>query len=117
MKKGLLVFVTIVLTAAMLVACGKPSYMSKTTYDYGCRALEVMEKYNHMEVSEDEAKKRLNSIEEVLEEEADELTNNLTYSSYNLLVRSDITDFLIAMQGIYGTTYDEEDSLRELLGK
>lgn len=118
MKKGLLVFITILITAAMLVACGssKPKNMTQKTYDNGCRALEIMDKYNNMEISAEDAEDRLRNIQSSLITERETLTVLLEHTN-NLLVESDIFLFITAMHGTTGSTYDNADELREKLGK
>lgn len=118
MKKGLLTFVTILSAAIILVACGssKPKTMSQETYDNGCRALEVMEKYNDMEVSAEDAEERLDSIDSSMEKETF-AEGELIAETDNLLIRMDIHSFIYALHGMTGSTYDAEDELRERLGK
>ena len=68
MKKVLIVLLfAITLT---MTACGssKPKYMNQETYDLGCRALEIFEKYNKAEISADDAKSRLKDISAKLDD-------------------------------------------------
>lgn len=116
MKKGLLFFGVIIFAVLLLAACGtsKPKNMTQATYDSGCRALEIMEKYNDLDVSAEDAEVRLKGIEETLEKEHDELTDILE-STNCFLVKTDIYFFITAMQGTTGDTYEIEEQLRERL--
>lgn len=115
MKKGLFIFVTLLLTVAMLTACGRPRNMTKDTYDNGCRALEVMDKYNDMEVSADDAKDRLESLRSSMLKERETLVG--FEETNNLLVDTDLLLFTLALGGTSGNTYEIADDLRHLLGK
>ncbi len=116
--KKILGIVTALTLAIVMVACGssKPKTMSQDTYENGCRALEVMEKYNDMEISADEAEERLESIDSSLEKETF-TTDELLAETDNLLISLEIHSFIYALHGTTGSTYDSEDELREKLGK
>lgn len=118
MKKGL--FAVILICAIVLVACGapkKPDTMSQKTYDNGCRALEIMEKYNNVEISADDAEERLRGIYESLQAEHGGLTDSLESGS-NTIVTSDVFLFIAALGGAgSSTTYELETNLREYLEK
>lgn len=118
MRKRIIGIVIILTAAIILVACGssKPKGMTQKTYDNGCRALEIMEKYNDMEISAEDAETRLEGIMDSLEDEYPTLLDVLESSS-NLLVKLDISFFVTALHGTAGSTYDQEDALREKLGK
>lgn len=119
MKKGLLVFVTILFTVTILTACGssKPKNMTQTTYDIGCKALELMDKYNSADITAEEAEIRLKSLMNDLDDE--QFTEEeLLESSNNTLVNTNIFLFISALsQNGITSTYSEADDLRELLGK
>ncbi len=116
MKKGLLIIVTVLITIGMLVACGKPANMSEATYDNGCHALEIMKKYNDMEISAEEAESRLQIYKGALEIEGSNLTDPLELD-YNIQLQTDISLFLTAIHGTYGSPQDREDDMRHHLGK
>ena len=104
--------------AFVLVSCGssKPNSMTQKTYDNGCHALEIMEKYNDMEISADEAETRLQGIYDSLDAEYYTLSDTLE-SSENLIIKLDVSFFITALHGTAGSTYEQEDELREHLGK
>ena len=116
MKKGLIA--VLLIAAIVLVACGgskKPATMSQETYDNGCRALEIMEKYNDTDISKEDATERLNGILKSLNDEHDTLTDTLERSD-NTLVSASITQFIGAMGGAgSSSTYDVVDTLRGYL--
>ena len=119
MKKKIIIALFIAV-AVLLAACGgskKPNTMTQDTYDNGCRALEIMEKYNSADISKADAKDRLENIQRALDSEREGL-DDILYSSDNLLVSLTISHFLYAVDGTTSVnTIDEEKELRELLGK
>lgn len=106
--------------AVLLAACGgsrKPDSMTQDTYDNGCRALEIMEKYNSADISKEDAKDRLENIQRALDSEREGL-DDLILNTDNFLVSLTIKQFLYAVDGLTSVnTIDEEKELRELLGK
>lgn len=60
------IIIAVLLSSMMLTfsACGKsiPEGMSEEVYDYGVKALDIMDKYNDMEISVDDADSRLKAI-------------------------------------------------------
>lgn len=114
MKKGLLVFVTVLLTAAMLIACGRPHNLTQESYDLGCRALELLEKYNKAEISAEDAESRLASIVASLEN-LDIEDDIATISNDTLAIMIDNAVF--SLHHNTGGTLDEETRLKEYLGK
>ena len=113
MKK--IIGIILVLSAAIImVACGRPQDMSKETYDYGNRALEIIEKYNKAEISADDAKSRLESIQSYVE--------GLTFSNeLEEIVNGTLTIILdratFGLQHDTGDMIDVENSLKDYLGK
>ncbi len=102
MKKGLLTLLTILITAAMLVACGSsiPKGMSEKTYDCGIRALEIMEQYNSEDITKDEADAQLNKIQDELIDESKTIAAeyegmNYTLSGYIIIFNSGNTDVAV----------------------
>ena len=117
MKKILFIFLTILTMTVVLTACGNsiPKGMTKEVYDYGCKALEIMEKYNAAEISGEDAKDRLESLKKSLDAEKEKLTDVIENGSA-FLVSSDVQFFIFAIGG-NGSTFDVEKSLRKELGK
>lgn len=115
MKK--IIAAIIIAAAVVLTACGSeiPENMTQSTYDYGCRALEIMEKYNAAEISGEDAKDRLEGIKKTIDAERENLSD-LLESSSALLVSNKAQMFIFAIGG-NGSTYKIEKSLREELGK
>lgn len=97
----------------LLSGCsGKPSGMSDEVYEIGSQALEIIEKYNDAEISEDDAQTRLSmlsdSIDDIKEENPDDLhavTIGVDISGANLSLSTN------------GNTYEWEEFLRKDLGK
>ena len=118
MKKLSIIFIAAAI-AALLVACGSkvPSGMTQETYDNGCRALEIMEKYNGADITAEEAELRLKSIKTSLESETFTISQPLE-SANNTIISTNIFLFISALNGSsVSSTYDQEDSLRRNLEK
>lgn len=111
-------FVALILAlAVILTACGdgKPKEMRDDTYDLGCRALTIIEKYNSADISKVECMSRLKEIENSLgklkfseeEERAKEK---------NLIVEVAVSSYYYEIVSC-GDTYEKEKHLKECLGK
>ena len=80
--------VTIVMLMAFLIGCGgKPGSMDQNTYDLGCKALQIMDDYNRMEIDKDSAYYQLGEIYDRLKsrefsenETSQEIQNSLIYA-------------------------------------
>lgn len=116
--KKIFCLLPILITAMVISACGSkiPSGMTQQTYDNGCRALEIMEKYNDVEISAEEAETRLKSIQSSLESEYTTLMDTLE-SGNNLIVKLNVSFFITALHGTAGNTYSLEDDMRDILEK
>ena len=115
------IIIAVLLSSMMLTfsACGKsiPECMSEEVYDYGVRALNVMDKYNDMEISADEASDRLDGLRSKLDALANDESTSVSASA--LSITSDITTFEFALDfGSSSTsdTYKAADDLRKKLG-
>ena len=113
MKK---VFIAVILAAALLlVACGgPPKGMNKETYDLGCRALEIIQKYNSADISEADAKDRLKSIANSLDnltltDSMEDLKNGTLKVTLNTLV--------LSMTAGNADMINAENDLKKTLGK
>lgn len=109
--------IAVLLSSMMLTfsACGNsiPEGMSEEVYDYGVKALNVMDKYNDMEISKDDAYSRLDAIYDKL----DSLDNGDTFV-YAGNVQTDILTFKAALtigKNSSKDTYEAADELRETL--
>lgn len=108
--------VAIIILMACLVGCGgKPTNMDQNTYDLGCKALQIMESYNKMEIDEDSAYNQLGNIYDMLkareyeDSESDQELQNGLVTTYILCYQVDMTagnDLVKAA-----------DNLREVLNK
>lgn len=108
--------VAIIILMACLVGCGgKPTNMDQNTYDLGCKALQIMESYNKMEIDEDSAYNQLGNIYDMLkareyeDSESDQEFQNGLVTTYILCYQVDMTagnDLVKAA-----------DNLREVLNK
>lgn len=108
--------VAIIILMACLVGCGgKPTNMDQNTYDLGCKALQIMESYNKMEINEDSAYNQLGNIYDMLkareyeDSESDQEFQNGLVTTYILCYQVDMTagnDLVKAA-----------DNLREVLNK
>lgn len=87
--------VTIVLIMALLLtACSAsriPDGFTEETYDLGCRAYELMDKYNRAEISKDDCYDRLDSIRDALDKIYDQ---NIEEDRYSLSMAITISSFI-----------------------
>jgi hypothetical protein len=101
---------------ACLIGCGgKPSGMDDNTYKLGCKALEIMDDYNSMEISKDDAYDQLGDIYDRLDSrEYDE--DQQSESIQNDSIRSSVLGFQIGMNG-NSDLVEEANNLRNKLNK
>ena len=113
MKK---VFIAVILAAVLfLVACGGPPRgMNKETYDLGCRALEIIQKYNSADISADDLNDRLKSISNSLDGVV--LSDTIEQSKNNVL-KITLDTLVLTMKAGTADTIKAEQDLKETLGK
>lgn len=105
-----------------LTACGGgskiPDGFTEETYDLGCKALDLMDKYNSAEISKDDCYGRLDSIRDALDKIHDQKIEGDRYSNS---IAIDISSFILELvkPGEYTTsdTFTPANSLRKLLKK
>lgn len=106
----------IAIIAACLAACSeKPQGMDDNTYELGIKALEVMDAYNSADITEDEAREKLEGIYDRLNGRnfgEDELTQEIQ----NGAVTASILNYEITMSS-NGDLVESADNLREKLNK
>lgn len=90
--------VIVMVLMACLVGCGgKPSRMDQNSYDLGCKALQIMDDYNKMEIDKDSAYDQLDDIYDRLkarefgESEEDQEFQNGLVTTYILCYQIDMT--------------------------
>ena len=112
------IIIAVLLSSMMLTfsACGNsiPEGMSEEVYDYGVKALNVMDKYNDMEISKDDADSRLDAIYDKLDslDSGDTSVDVLSISSSILTFQAALT----IGKNSSKDTYEVADELRETLG-
>ena len=114
--KHLKSIVALTVLAACLIGCGgKPSKMDDNTYNLGCKALEIMEDYNKMEISNDEAYDQLDEIYNRLSDiEYDE--DHFSEELQNGLVKAYVLSYKVDMTSEKGL-FEDTDNLRKTLNK
>lgn len=106
-----MVFLSI-MAAVILASCGNPHNMSKQTYDRGIRALEIMEKYNLAEISEDDACSRILTIwQDILNDP----TTNEKEIEANEQMAKHMAHFYYAVTENFGSPEVAESDLKEYL--
>ena len=106
----------ILMAMALIVGCGgKPSRMDQRTYDLGCKALEIMDQYNKMEIDEDSAYDQLDEIYKRLKSR--EFNENESDQEFqNTLIVSDIFCYKVDMTA-GKDLFKDADQLRKKLNK
>ena len=106
----------IMILAAFLVGCGgKPKRMDQNTYDLGCKALEIMDSYNKMEIDKDSAYDQLGEIYDRLKtREFGENEDDQEFQ--NGLVTADILCYQVAITS-GSDLIKKSDNLRKTLNK
>lgn len=114
--KNLIATLLSVMMIVCLVGCGgKPSHMDDNTYKLGCKALEIMEAYNDMEIGKDEAENQLEEIYDRLSsKEYDE--DHSSESIWNSNVNAYVLGAQIGMTSGKDIT-DEITKLKKMLNK
>ena len=113
MKKGLFVF-AVGIVMVLMVACGRPQNMTEETYEYGKKALEIIQKYNSADISAEDAKSRLESIVTALDNlEIDDDLAEIKKDTVQIIVDGGVMD----LQYGWNKMLDTENSLKEILGE
>lgn len=114
MKRFRILFVAIM--AVCLIGCkGRPKNMDERTYNLGVKALEIMDAYNNMEISEEEAHDQLYEIHDRLK--SFEYSKEELYTSIqNEAVYVDVFSYIIDMSADKDL-FKSADKLRKTLNK
>lgn len=108
-------FLIAILSGCLSACSGKPQGMDDNTYQLGVKALEVMDAYNSAEITEDEAKEKLEGIYDRLHGRnfaEDESTQDIQNSAVAVCV----LDYQITMSS-KGDLVESADNLRKKLNK
>lgn len=108
------IIIAVLLSSMMLTfsACGKviPEGMSEELYDYGVKALDIMDKYNDKEISEYDANSELTTLREKIDNLDDDT------SAKALEIITSIDTFQVGLRGFTSlNTSDAADDLRKKL--
>lgn len=108
MKKSIVI---LTLSVLLLAGCShKPARMNQEAYDYGLKAIEIMDKYHAGDLNKDDCDERLDAIYAHLKNiDTEEGIDNLN-------VRLKIDRFQWELFYPDGDTYEAEDKLKKYLG-